>query len=280
MSIHTPIEWCDSTVNPVMGCDGCELWTPPEDGERHCYAGTLHERYGGQKGYADAFLQPKLFPGRMAVAARWSDLRGTLRADKPWLNGLPRVVFISDMGDALSKDVPFEFLRTEVIDTTSTWRHVGMWLTKQPQRMAAFAEWLATRGVGWPASLWAGTSITSSLQIGRIAHLVRVPAAVRFLSIEPLLSPIDVSPHLAGIDLVIVGGESGSGARPFVVEWARSIVAQCKGAGVSVFVKQLGSFVKNDKGRRIWLKNKKGGDPDEWETDLRVRQFPGEVLTP
>src|SRR5947209_4800723 len=106
MSRHTAIQWCDSTVNPTMGCEGCELWNPTR---RSCYAGVLHQRFGGHSpGYAPAFEQVTRFPGRMAEAAHWRDLRGTVRPDKPWLSGLPRGIFISDMSDALSSSVPFD----------------------------------------------------------------------------------------------------------------------------------------------------------------------------
>src|SRR3954470_14030288 len=100
MSKSTPIQWCDSTVNPVMGCGGCELW---DKDRKTCYAGTLHGRRAGQKGFARTFLSPTLFPGRLEGAARCPDLAGWARADKPWLDGLPRLIFVSDMGDALSE---------------------------------------------------------------------------------------------------------------------------------------------------------------------------------
>ena len=100
MSAHTTIQWCDSTVNPTMGCRGCELWNATE---KTCYAGIMTEKWKGKQGYPDSFLQPKLFPGRMQIAASWSDLTGQPRKDTPWLNGLPRIIFISDMGDSLSE---------------------------------------------------------------------------------------------------------------------------------------------------------------------------------
>mgnify|MGYP001310506246 CR=1 FL=1 len=105
MARTTAIQWCDSTVNPVMGCAGCELYVPGKGGP--CYAGADHERKGQHSdGFAPEFLLPTVFPGRVAEAARWPDLRGTTRAGKPWLDGTPRLIFVSDMGDALS-DAPF-----------------------------------------------------------------------------------------------------------------------------------------------------------------------------
>lgn len=323
MGLHTSIEWCDSAINPVMGCDGCELWMP-DRGVEHCYAGQLHKIRAGNPGYADEFLTPKLFPGRMAAAARWSDLRGKKRFDKPWLDGLPRLIFVSDMGDALSRAVPFEFLRGEVIANVRSEagrRHVWLWLTKQPHRMAEFAAWLAGQGIAWPPNLWAGTSITEQRYAGRVRDVVRVPAGVRFLSLEPLATAVDVAPALAtstptcGVYMgdndgttpqltclrrrghsglhdnvcaseilwVIVGGESGPGARPFDPAWARSVVAQCRTAAIPVFVKQLGSQPLHPDSRPAalgWpqeilsLRDRKGGDMTEWPLDLRVREFP------
>src|SRR5881227_2433663 len=97
MSIATKIQWVDSTCNPTMGCEGCELWNP-KSGVRTCYAGMLHTRFGGAtKGYSPTFDELTLWPGRMAEAARWPDLTGTKRKGKHWLDDLPRLIFVSDM---------------------------------------------------------------------------------------------------------------------------------------------------------------------------------------
>lgn len=299
MGRETDIQWCDSTVNPTSGCDGCELWDAAR-GVRHCYAGNIHTRFAGKnKAYPGPFNVLSNHPGRMAIAARWSDLTGTDRPNKPWLNGMPRTIFISDMSDALSKAVSFEYLFQEVIENVDSLpgrRHIWMWLTKQPRRALAFAKWHG----GWPNNLWMGTSITFRPAKMRIAALREHPANVRFLSIEPLIEDIGVI-DLRGIGLVIVGGESGGKARPFNVEWARSIRDQCKEAGVAFFMKQLGSRAWDDRiavlesidemepehlnarGRKI--KDSHGGDWDEWPADLRVREFPlapaddGSILT-
>src|SRR4051812_42951992 len=117
LSGQTEIQWCDSTVNPAMGCDGCELWVQGAGGRRTCYAGILHERRGGKNiGFAPKFEIVTEFPGRMAKAARWPDLTGRVRDDKPWLDGLPRLIFVSDMGDALSAAIGFDYLKREIID--------------------------------------------------------------------------------------------------------------------------------------------------------------------
>jgi protein gp37 len=113
----------------------------------------------------------------MAEAAGWSDLTGTIRRDKPWLNGLPRLIFVSDMSDALSAAVPFDFLDQEIIQTalsSNGQRHQWLWLTKRPDRMARLSDDLKAKGISWPRNIWAGTSITSQATTVRIKHLCRV----------------------------------------------------------------------------------------------------------
>jgi protein gp37 len=193
MSIHTNIGWCDSTVNPTTGCDGCEIL-------KTCYARILHETRLAKslpKLYAPKFLDVRAIRGRMAKAAAWSDLRNIVRDDKPWLSGRPRHIFISDLSDALSIEVPYEFLSEEIISNVTSppgRRHIWLWLTKKPARMVEFSRWLGIRNIPWPANLWAGTSLTSqSTADRRIRFLLQVPARVRFLSIEPMLGAIDLS---------------------------------------------------------------------------------------
>jgi len=328
MGNHTNIHWCDSTVNPTTGCDGCELWKllgTKADLLRvmggSCYAGNFHEQRLSKSLpalYAADFTEVRMAPGRMAKAAAWSDLTGKDRQDKPWLNGLPRTIFVGDMGDILSGAVSFEYLRSELIIPAQSWkgrRHIWMVLTKRPGRLAEFARWLWDNDwTEWPKNIWVGTSITGKASLGRIDDLVAVPAAYRFLSVEPLIEPVDLSPWLYGeaygstagkrggpggqtvtagpapISLVIVGGESGPHARPFNLQWARDIRDQCEAAGVAFFMKQLGAKPReNVKGPEFglpsglmsnkyqWamkLKDSHGGDWDEWPADLRVREFP------
>lgn len=288
MSEKTNIEWCDSTVNPTMGCDGCELWT----GDRKwCYAGVMHDRYGGSsKGYAPTFDQVTLFPGRMAVAAKWKDLRGVERPDKPWIpKEFPRLVFISDMSDALSAAVPFDYLEREIIDVVSAWPHIGIWLTKRPERMAEFDAWLAAKGKAWPRNLWALTSVTNQATANlRIPHLIQVRATIRGISYEPALAPVDFSkwigltnapvrneeqmeallrdryfekPEAWALHWIIFGGMSGNGRQEFHVSTGRKVVQQCAQKSVACFAKQMGSFVvdRNDAGYD-------GESPSEWPT--------------
>jgi three-Cys-motif partner protein len=281
MSIVTKIQWCDSTCNPTMGCEGCELWNP-KTGARTCYAGMLHVRFGGvTKGYSPAFEELTFWPGRMAEAARWSDLTGTSRKDKPWLDGLPRLIFVSDMSDALSATVPFDFLEEEVVSTVISangQRHQWLWLTKRPDRMAQFSTVLKAKGVSWPKNLWAGTSVTTQGTTGRIKHLLRVgdESTIRFLSVEPQCEEMDIGEWLPRLDWIIQGGESGRGSHPFQVEWALRLIGQCKEACVAYFLKQLGSTVFSG-GRKLNFADGHAGDWSEWPRELRVRQMPRRV---
>ncbi len=273
MAQTTAIQWCDSTENPTMGCDGCELWS---EQRQTCYAGVLHRRFGGvSSGYAPSFEEVTEFPGRMQRAARWSDLTGTDRAEKPWLNGLPRLIFVSDMSDALSDSVQFDYLQREVIDVVSGEagrRHRWLWLTKRPQRMASFSKHIQRP---WPDNLWVATSITTQRSTARIRHLLRVgdEKTLRFLSVEPQWEPINICDWLPKIDWVIQGGESGPLAHEFHVEWVESMIDQCGQHNVPMFLKQLGSNVRA-KGQPVALQHSHGGNWDEWPKQIRVRRLP------
>jgi len=303
MSKETIIQWCDSTVNPTMGCDGCELWNGIV---KKCYAGKITERYGGHSsGYPPTFDEVTMFPGRMAVAAKWSDLRGVERKDKPWIpKDYPRLVFISDMSDAMSRAVSFDYLKSEIIDVVARWPHIGLWLTKQPKRMAEFSKWLKDQGVNWPDNLWPGTSVTSPSKIHRIRELqfVGEPWTKRFVSFEPLLGRADFSAlrrqlwevehtefgkdaspsHL--IQWVILGGESGDEPGSCDLTGMEDLLNMLREADVSVFVKQLGAkpYIEGPTGlgqpdvyiHPVKLQDKKGGDWLEWPSQFRVREFP------
>ncbi len=285
MSITTKIQWVDSTCNPTMGCEGCELWNP-KTGVRTCYAGMLHTRFGGvMKGYSPTFEELTLWHGRMAEAARWSDLTGTRREGKPWLDGLPRLIFVSDMSDALSSVVPFEFLEQEVVANVTSangQRHHWLWLTKRPDRMAQFFDRLKAKDVSWPMNLWAGTSITTQVTTSRIKHLLRVgdEHTIRFLSVEPQHEAIEFGELLPQLDWIIQGGESGRGAQPFHLEWAVDLIRQCQDARVAYFLKQLGTTVLS-KDHRLSFADGHAGDWSEWPEEVRIRQMPGRVrVTP
>jgi len=282
MGVTTKIQWCDSTCNPTMGCEGCELWNP-KTGDLTCYAGVLHRRYGGKtKGFSPTFDQVTFWKGRMAEAARWSDLADTERNDKPWLDGMPRLIFVSDMSDALSSVVPFSFLLEEVIRPVTSdkgLRHCWLWLTKRPDRMAEFSAHLAAQGVSWPQNLWAGTSVTTQPTTTRVRHLLRVgdENTIRFVSVEPQREAIDLSRWIGELDWIIQGGESGAEAHPFDVAWVRHLLAQCRAAGTAYFLKQLGSVVHLN-GLRKKFVDGHAGDWDEWPIDIRVRELPQRVV--
>jgi protein gp37 len=239
-----------------------------------CYAGMLGTNRAGQKGYADRFEEPKCFPGRMAKAARQGPLSAAEETAKPWLADCPRLIFVSDMGDALCGGITFDFLRAEIVDPVSSplgRRHIWLWLTKRPGRMAQFGDWLASQGVAWPENLVAMTTVTSQKRIGRVEELRRVPSHLKGLSLEPLFGSVDFP--LVGIDWVIVGGGSDALAEPFNVEWALDIQARCHDAGVAFFLKQLGRRPFYG-GCPVKLVNKHGGDWAEWPAEWRVRQVP------
>lgn len=267
---NTKIEWCDSTVNPTgFQCCGCELWNKTR---KDCYAGIFTERYNGE----GAFTKPVVLkPGKMAEAARWSDLRGTKRQGKPWLDGRPRVIFIGDMADTLQSGVPFEFLKKEVIDVVNSSegsRHIWMWLTKQAKRLVAFQDHLYHIGFRclngeewsvWPPNLWPGVSVTSERTTWRIDELVKIRSAHRFISYEPAWEYVDFSRWTCGVEhtedgkspapslkleTIICGGQSGRGAgdKPFNVQWASDLIDLCETDQVNCFVKQLGSNCVTD----------------------------------
>ena len=281
MADTTTIHLCDSTVNPVMGCDGCELWNSTR---RSCYAAILHERHAGvNPGYATCFDRVERFPGRMAKAAKLSDLTGLRRRSKPWLDGRPRMVFVSDMGDALSASVSFEYIEAEIVNTVTSpagRRHIWLWLTKRPKRMAQFSTWLADWRVPWPTNLWPGTTITAGSTIERLDALLAVgdERTTRYLSLEPQLESIDILRYLTGLDWIIQGGESGSDARPFELSWARQLQDHCREAGVACFLKQLGSNPTFE-GKPLRFEDRHGGNWAEWPSDLRVREVPTAVVS-
>lgn len=338
MGKHTDIQWCHSTVNPVAGCDGCELYPsgakvaqtmlkeiPPQmrqqvrdridhfaaQGPQYvklnldviagevaelagapeikrpvadavaalyvCYAASLHRFFnknGRSSGYAFPFEQPKLFDGRMARAAAWGPPSNEEECSKPWLTGMRRLIFISDMGDALSTSVPFEHLEREIIQAVCSeqgQQHIWQWLTKRPGRMAKFAEWLEQRGQQWPENLVAMTTVTAKEFTSRVSALRDVPAKFKGLSLEPLWTAVDLDLH--GIDWVVVGGQSGAYSQPFDLSWATAIRDQCSRQGVAFFLKQLGRNPWSG-GKEVKLADPHGGDWSEWPEELRLREMP------
>jgi protein gp37 len=339
MGDHSDIEWTDATWNPVTGC------TRVSPGCDNCYAArAAATRLKNTPQYRGlAVVTPS---GRAAFNGTVRLLPERLEEPLHWRR--PRRVFVNSMSDLFHEQIPDEFILS-VFDVMRqcTWSggqgcgriagdgHTFQVLTKRPERMLDFMSRLRWNGNGlvldaaptWKAPLtmmrqiWLGVSVEDQQRADeRIPLLLQTPAAVRFISAEPLLGPVDLMGDpdpvrrwlkggyreargvltdrwRPGLDWVIVGGESGPGARPMDVAWARSIVAQCKAAGVSCFVKQLGarSFDTDPLRSGRWpkatrvsrrdpdgcphifdltLSDRKGGDPSEWPEDLRVREWP------
>lgn len=230
MSIDSGIEWTDATWNPVTGC------TKVSPGCKHCYAERLAHRLRamGNRRYARGFAVT-LQPDQLTLPLAWRR---------------PRRIFVNSMSDLFHEAIPDEYLR-RVFDVMATahW-HVFQILTKRSARLAAMA-----RDLPWSPNVWQGVSVENARYTSRIAHLREVPAAVRFLSVEPLLGPIPRLP-LVGIQWVIVGGESGGGRRPVDPSWVRDIRDQCIAARVPFFFKQWGGRTPKAAGRvldgRTW----------------------------
>ncbi len=224
MSI-TSIEWTEVTWNPVTGC------SKVSPGCLNCYAERMAKRLQamGQRNYRDGF------------AVRTHELM--LGLPDTWSR--PRMVFVNSMGDLFHEEVPLEFIRRvfEVMECTP--RHTYQLLTKRAERLAEVAPL-----VRWPRNVWMGVTVEDSPRLTRVELLREVPAAVRFLSLEPLLGPLS-DLGLDGIDWVIAGGESGPGARPMQAEWVVEIRDLCVDSGVPFFFKQWGGVRKKAAGREL-----------------------------
>ncbi|MEP0827647.1 MAG: phage Gp37/Gp68 family protein [bacterium] len=230
MSANSSIEWTDSTWNPVTGC------TKVSPGCKHCYALTFAERWRGIPGHPyEQGFDLRLWPDRLELPLTWKK---------------PRTIFVNSMSDLFHPKVPVDFIG-KIFDTMerASW-HTFQILTKRAERMAELAP-----SLNWPPNIWMGVSVETPKYLFRIDHLRLVPAAVRFLSCEPLLEPLGVM-DLSGIHWVIVGGESGPGARPMEADWVRDIRRQCQNQSVPFFFKQWGGVQKKRSGRfldgRTW----------------------------
>jgi len=157
----------------------------------------------------------------------------------------PRVVFVNSMSDLFHDDIPLAYIQRVFATMRDCPHHTFQVLTKRGERLAELAPQLP-----WPSNVWMGVSVEDARVLGRMRDLQRVPAAVRFLSLEPLIGPLDALP-LDGIHWVIVGGESGPRARPMRKEWVTSIFRQCRVAGVPFFFKQWGGVRKDLTGRQL-----------------------------
>ncbi|MGD0869107.1 MAG: DUF5131 family protein [Bryobacteraceae bacterium] len=245
MAIETEIGWCDSSVNPVVGCDGCELHRAG-CAESHCYAAGLVGRYKGLPGWPKSFDVPEHFAGRLDKAIGWPDLTGKDRAGKPWLNGYPRLIFMCDLADPFSESLDPEWL-TPYLPKMAKSPHVYIMLTKRGRRMLSYWQKHEI-----PRNVWQGVTVTGPETANRLDSLMAVPgASVRFASMEPLLGP--PVRGLGNLDWVIVGGESGAGARPMNPQWARELRDLCQKLGRAYFFKQWGGWVGGSCDRNGWF---------------------------
>ena len=265
------IEWTGRTWNPSTGCDrispGCD----------NCYALGMAKRLKamGQAKYQNDGDPRTSGPGfGLTVHPSALDIPLGVRKPTTW--------FVNSMSDLLHARVPVNFIGGVWNVMALTPWHTYQILTKRPERaQKILSEWEAN---GWLwrkedmiwcgpipgplANVHVGTSIEMNRYCRRADDLRQTPAAVHFLSLEPLLGPLP-SLDLTGIDWAIIGGESGPGSRPLDLGWVRDLIAQCREAGTAIFVKQLGSQWARENGG-----SGKGGDRSAWPEDLRIRQFP------
>lgn len=286
------IEWTDATWNPVSGCSQIS------PGCAKCYAKAMFGRPYPGRAFEDVRCHPE-------------------RLEQPLRMRKPKRIFVNSVSDLFHEDVPDLFIDQVFAVMALARQHTYQILTKRAERMREyittptrvpsiilkFGEFVVPRGFnaiqegqrrvntiadgGWPLpNVWLGVSVENQHWADeRIIHLVETPAAVRFISAEPLLGPVDLrgcwKPQ--GLDWVICGGESGPGARPFDVAWARSIIEQCKASDVPVFVKQLGANPYDGISRvdehtavmnTLYLRDRKGRDITEFAPDLQVREYP------
>jgi protein gp37 len=229
MAEKSAIEWTDATWNPVTGC------TKISPGCDNCYAARFSERFRGVPGHPfQTGFDLTLRPERLLQPLAWAR---------------PRMIFVNSMSDLFHKHIPADYVDA-VFDTMerATW-HKYQVLTKRSSLLRKFINGRYMDRAA-PAHIWLGVSIENEQTISRIAHLERTNAAIRFLSIEPLIGPVGRLP-LGSVHWVIVGGESGPGARPMKREWAIDIRNQCLKANVPFFFKQWGGRSPKSGGRLL-----------------------------
>lgn len=317
MSHSTSIEWTDATWNCLRGCSRVS------EGCRNCYAEKIAGRFSDQgQPYYGLAIRNGTTGAHWTGAIRFMESQLTL----PLRWRSPKRIFVNSMSDLFHEKVQDEWIEKILNVILKCPQHTFQVLTKRAARMYEWfdREW---RIWGKPAkpikNLWLGVSCEDQPTADeRIPLLLQTPGAVRWVSYEPALAPVDFTAfnlkraaygdsaifsdrhaHRPGLHWIVIGGESGPGARPFNIEWARDVIAQCKAAGVPCFVKQMGGYVlsRNDTGFegdtphswpmdthteeetaevyqsapvRVRLKDRKGGDWNEWPEDLRVREYP------
>ena len=230
MSIQSEIEWTDATWNPVRGC------TKISPGCKHCYAETFAERFRGVPGHPyERGFDLRLVPEKLNEPLLWSR---------------PKMVFVNSMSDLFHVEVPGEYIAAVArVMEAASW-HTFQVLTKRADRLRRLLD-NELRFASTLKNVWWGVSVEDTKHgLPRIEHLRGVDCAVRFLSIEPLLEDIGEI-NLTGIDWVIVGGESGPGARKMELKWVDHILKQCRKADVPFFFKQWGGVQKKKLGRKL-----------------------------
>lgn len=230
MSAKSSIEWTDATLNPVRGC------TKISPGCAHCYAETFAERFRGVQGHPyERGFDLRLVPEKLADPLKWSS---------------PKTIFVNSMSDLFHEHVPDAYVdQVARVMQMANW-HTYQVLTKRPERMRDLLQSRLSFAAELP-HIWWGVSVENRRHgVPRIDVLRQAPGAVRFLSIEPLLEDLGKL-HLDGIDWVIVGGESGAGARPMEESWVVAIRKQCFHARVPFFFKQWGGVRKSEAGRDL-----------------------------
>jgi protein gp37 len=230
MSLDSAIEWTDATWNPVRGC------TKISDGCKHCYAETFAERFRGVKGHPyEQGFDLRLVPEKLAEPLRWRN---------------PKMIFVNSMSDLFHENVPEDYVvAVAKVMVEAKW-HTYQVLTKRSERLRELLN-SSLRFAANQKHIWWGVSVENrKYGLPRIQNLQAADAGVRFLSVEPLLEDLGKF-NLKGISWVIVGGESGHGARPMKKEWVVSVRDQCKREGVPFFFKQWGGVRKKAAGRKL-----------------------------
>ena len=225
MAATTKIEWSEATWNPVTGCHKVS------PGCAHCYAETFAERWRGVPGhpYSQGF-DLRLWPERLELPLRWRR---------------PKMIFVNSMSDLFHERIPFEFVERVFAVMAEAEHHTFQVLTKRHERLAELAPDLP-----WAPNVWMGVSIENRRWVRRADFLREVPAAVRFISAEPLLGPLE-GLDLTDVDWLIAGGESGYRHRPVQVEWIRELRDRCGAEGVAFFFKQWGGRTSKAGGRLL-----------------------------
>jgi len=230
LSLQSSIEWTDATWNPVRGC------TKISPGCKHCYAETFAERFRGVKGHPyEQGFDPRLVPGKLQEPLRWK---------------IPKMIFVNSMSDLFHEEVPDAYIeQAATVMAKANW-HTFQVLTKRSRRMKLLLN-TKLRFVAALPHIWWGVSVENRKHgLPRIEHLRDSKVKVRFLSLEPLLEDLGRI-DLRGISWVIVGGESGPGARPLQKDWVLSIRNDCRQSKVPFFFKQWGGVRKSLNGRKL-----------------------------